>query len=91
MILQDDLLAILPSLGWPELVVVGILALLVFGRRLPEVGRSLGKGIVEFKKGLADTGDEIKGVARDAGKKSDGPADGAKSPDSTASKPEPHG
>jgi Sec-independent protein translocase protein TatA len=27
---------------------------------LPEVGRSLGRGIVEFKKGLRDTGDEIK-------------------------------
>jgi sec-independent protein translocase protein TatA len=28
------------------------LAVLLFGKRLPEVGRSLGKGIVEFKKGL---------------------------------------
>lgn len=34
--------------------------------RLPEVGRSLGKGIVEFKKGLADTGDEIKEVKKQA-------------------------
>ena len=28
-------------------------AVLLFGKRLPEVGRSLGKGIIEFKKGLA--------------------------------------
>ena len=34
------------------LLIAGI-ALLLFGKRLPEVGRSLGKGIVEFKKGLA--------------------------------------
>jgi len=33
------------------LVVMGV-AVLLFGKRLPEVGRSLGKGIIEFKKGL---------------------------------------
>jgi len=37
--------------GWAEVVVLGLVGLLVFGRRLPEVGKSLGKGIVEFKKG----------------------------------------
>lgn len=55
-----EVLAFFQSLGWPELVIIGIVALLLFGRRLPEVGRSLGKGIVEFKKGLRDTGDELK-------------------------------
>lgn len=44
--------------GW-ELVVVVIVALLLFGRRLPEVGRSLGRGITEFKKGIKDVKDEI--------------------------------
>jgi len=33
--------------------------LLLFGKRLPEVGRSLGKGIVEFKKGLAGIEEEV--------------------------------
>lgn len=42
-----------------ELVIIGIFALLIFGRRLPEVGRSLGKGLIEFKKGLAGVEDEI--------------------------------
>jgi sec-independent protein translocase protein TatA len=37
-----------------EMVIVMGIAVLLFGKRLPEVGRSLGKGIVEFKKGLAD-------------------------------------
>jgi len=35
-----------------EMVMVMGVAVLLFGKRLPEVGRSLGKGIVEFKKGL---------------------------------------
>jgi sec-independent protein translocase protein TatA len=34
-------------------------AVLLFGKRLPEVGRSLGKGIVEFKKGLSGAVDEF--------------------------------
>lgn len=45
------------GLGPMELVIVGVIAVLLFGKRLPEVGRSLGKSIVEFKKGL----NEIKG------------------------------
>ncbi len=39
--------------------IVLILALLLFGKRLPEVGRSLGRGIAEFKKGLHDVQDEF--------------------------------
>ncbi len=42
-----------------EWAIIAGLALLLFGRRLPEVGRSLGKGIVEFKKGLHDVQDEV--------------------------------
>lgn len=47
------------SLGWTEIIVISVIALLLFGRRLPEVGRSLGKGIVEFKKGLKGVEDEV--------------------------------
>ncbi len=42
----------IPQLGLPEMIVVMGVAVLLFGSRLPEVGRSLGKGLIEFKKGL---------------------------------------
>lgn len=42
-----------------HLLVIGIVALLLFGKRLPEVGRSLGRGIMEFKKGLKDVQEEM--------------------------------
>ena len=52
-------------LGWHEMVLIGIVAVLLFGRRLPEVGRSLGRGIVELKKGLRGVADEIESSGED--------------------------
>jgi sec-independent protein translocase protein TatA len=43
----------MPNLGLTELLVIAALALLLFGTRLPKVGKSLGEGIRNFKKGLA--------------------------------------
>jgi sec-independent protein translocase protein TatA len=45
--------------GGAEWIVIAAFGLLIFGKRLPEVGRSLGKGIIEFKKGLKGVEDEI--------------------------------
>ncbi len=45
--------------GGPEWIILLILGLLIFGRRLPEVGRSLGRSIVEFKKGIKGIEEEI--------------------------------
>ncbi len=42
-----------------EWMIIAGLGLLIFGKRLPEVGRSLGHGIVEFKKGLKGVQDEV--------------------------------
>lgn len=42
-------------IGMPELILIFLVALLVFGpRKLPELGRSLGKGIAEFKRASDD-------------------------------------
>jgi sec-independent protein translocase protein TatA len=43
---------------WTYLL-AALVALLLFGKRLPEVGRSLGRGIAEFKKGLHEVQDEV--------------------------------
>ncbi len=40
------------NLGGQEMIILLIIGVLLFGRKLPEVGRYLGKGIVEFKKGI---------------------------------------
>ena len=40
------------SIGYPELIVLGIVAVLLFGSRLPQVARSLGQSYREFRRGL---------------------------------------
>ncbi len=47
------------GIGWTEMVILGIIGLLLFGKRLPEVARNLGKGMMEFKKGMYDLQDEV--------------------------------
>jgi sec-independent protein translocase protein TatA len=47
------------SIGWQGLVVILIILLLVFGpKRLPEMGRSIGRGMREFKDSLTGSGDD---------------------------------
>lgn len=71
--------------GGTEWLVILIIGLLLFGRRLPDVGRSIGQGIREFKKGLKETEDEVK---RDEVKK-DEPARRSLPHEQTMSSPEP--
>ena len=47
------------NLGAQEMLILLIIGVLLFGRKLPEVGRYLGKGIVEFKKGIKGLEDEF--------------------------------
>jgi sec-independent protein translocase protein TatA len=51
------------NLGAQEMIVLLIIGVLLFGRKLPEVGRYLGKGIVEFKKGIKGLEDDVEGTA----------------------------
>ncbi len=45
--------------GPTEWIIIGGIALLIFGRRLPEVARAMGNSIVEFKRGINDVQNEI--------------------------------
>jgi sec-independent protein translocase protein TatA len=47
------------GLGHWELLIVAVVVLLLFGNRLPSVMRSLGRGVVEFKKGVRGIEEEI--------------------------------
>ncbi|HKG23761.1 MAG TPA: twin-arginine translocase TatA/TatE family subunit [Blastocatellia bacterium] len=43
------------NLGWPEIMIILVLALIVFGpRKLPELGKSLGQGLAQFRKASED-------------------------------------
>lgn len=54
------------SLGPAEMIALAGLGLLLFGKRLPEVGRGVGKAIVEFKRGLRDVEGDLDEASRDA-------------------------
>ena len=55
-----SLFAIFPGMpGGIEMLIIAAIILLLFGHRLPGIMRSLGGGIVQFKKGLNDVDDNI--------------------------------
>ncbi|MDB5311933.1 MAG: twin arginine translocase protein [Gemmataceae bacterium] len=47
------------GLGGQEILLLLVLGVLLFGRKLPELGRSVGKTMVEFKKGMKGIEDEV--------------------------------
>ena len=50
----------MPNIGLPEIIIILILALIVFGpTKLPEVGRSVGRGLREFRRASQDWRDQI--------------------------------
>lgn len=56
--------------GW-EWMVILVIALLIFGRRLPEIARSLGKSMTEFKKGINEAKESTDELASDVRKVKD--------------------
>ena len=65
------MLAFIGTIGWPEMLIIGVIALLIFGGRLPQVGKNLGKGIVEFKKGLKGLETDIENATEKSLKEAD--------------------
>ncbi len=57
-------LALIGPLGPLEIGAILIVAVLLFGRRLPDVGRNVGRAIIEFKRGVKGITDEIEEESR---------------------------
>ena len=52
-------LGLIGPIGTPELLIILVVALLMFGGRLPEVAKSLGKSVNQFKRGLKEVDDDV--------------------------------
>jgi sec-independent protein translocase protein TatA len=54
------------SLGWPELLIIGLVLILLFGaKKLPEAAKGIGEGIRNFKASMKGETDEIKKTSDD--------------------------
>lgn len=57
---MSDVLLLFGTLGWPEILVIALIVLLLFGgKKIPELMRGIGKGIRSFKEGMNDVKEEI--------------------------------
>lgn len=65
---MNPVLAIIGSIGWPEMLLILVLVLIFFGpRRLPEIAEAMGKSIRKFKSATQDASREVRREIEDAG------------------------
>ena len=67
------------GIGYTEIAIIAVVLLLLFGGRLPEMMKSLGKSIPSFQRGIAEAKQEIKDMERDIKEVEKGLTNAAKS------------
>ena len=65
------------NLGPMEMMIVGVVAILLFGSRLPSVARSVGKSVTEFRRGMNDLQHEFRSAMNEADEAARAPVHGA--------------
>ncbi len=57
-----ELFSLIDSMGAQEMLIVGVIAILLFGERLPEVARKIGKQLTEFRRSVRGIQEEFTGA-----------------------------